>query len=198
MWCVCVATYKELKLYSIVHVHCRVASIIFCSVSVQYTGETIYHDKENACDIIIDYPNYRDYIVTPVFHPPLCTYVCMYVHTASSPHNPCCSTSLLSLTIQTDTLRKCSRWLYIGLPARQLFECSFVDHVHCCSSSLATGGLLVLNVSHPALDLERVTQDLLFIRYITLLLCTRDAIHEQGGRYTRERKHGEREHGWED
>ena len=44
----------------------------------------------------------------------------------------------------------------------------------------------MLNVPHPALDLERVTQDLLFIRYITLLLSTRDTIHEQGGRYTRE------------
>ena len=35
--------------------------------------------------------------------------VCTYVHTASSPHNPCCSTSLLSVTIQTDILRKCSQ-----------------------------------------------------------------------------------------
>ena len=34
-------------------VSCRVASPTFSSVSLWYTSETIYRDKENACDMII-------------------------------------------------------------------------------------------------------------------------------------------------
>ena len=49
------------------HVSCRVASPLFSSVFARYTVEMIYRDKENACDMIIDYSNYHDYIVTPVF-----------------------------------------------------------------------------------------------------------------------------------
>ena len=52
-------------------INCRIASPIFSLVSVQYSSKTIYHDKENAYDTIINYPNYRDYIVTPVYCPPL-------------------------------------------------------------------------------------------------------------------------------
>ena len=52
-------------------VGCRVALPIFSSVPLRYTCEMIYRDEENACDIIIAYPNYRDYIGTPVYRPPL-------------------------------------------------------------------------------------------------------------------------------
>ena len=31
----------------------------------------IYCDKENACNMIIHYPNYRNYSMTPVYRPPL-------------------------------------------------------------------------------------------------------------------------------
>ena len=52
-------------------VSCRVAPPIFSSVYVQYTGETIYRDKENAFDMIMGYPNNCGYIATPVYRPPL-------------------------------------------------------------------------------------------------------------------------------
>lgn len=65
------------------------------------------------------------------------------------------------------------RWVHTGLPPRQLFECPFIDHVHGCCSSLGTGGLLVLHITHPALDLERVTQYFLFVGHITRFLHTR-------------------------
>ena len=57
-------------------VSCRVASLIFSSVSVRYTSKTIYHDRENACNMIIDYPKYLDYIVTPVYWS-VCVCVCV-------------------------------------------------------------------------------------------------------------------------